>query len=96
MGKQKIHIAEDVEKVVNDPERQATISAFYRKRKAKRQRKILFNTFAYMLLALAIFSLGFVGWMYDRLAYPLSIAVLMYSAFLFGRWFENGKFARWH
>lgn len=82
---------DDVERIVNDPERQEAINAFHHKRQAKRQRKILIDACVYAAFALAFGALGIVGWMTPRIAYPVCAACGLYSAFRFGRWFENGK-----
>lgn len=84
---------EDVEKVVNDPERQEAIRALHKKQRAKKKRKMLFDALAYLALAIAIGALGNVGWMLNRLAYPLCAVSGLYSAFKLGRWFEACK--RW-
>lgn len=86
---------DDVERIVNDPERVEAINEFHRKRHAKRQRKMLIDACVYLTFSLAFGALGFVGWMFNWLAYTVCAACGIYSAFRFGRWFENGKCWGW-
>lgn len=95
MEKKKIHTTEDVEKVVNDPERQEAIRALHKKQRAKKKRKMLLDALAYLALAVVIGALGNVGWMLKRLAYSLCAVAGLYSAFKFGRWFEVCKRCGW-
>ena len=87
---------DDVERIVNDPERREAINAFYEKRQAKRQRKMLMDACVYAAIALAFGLLGCGGWMFNCIAYPVCAVFGLYSAFRFGRWFENGKCWGWH
>lgn len=86
---------DDVERIVNDPERLAAINAFHEKRYAKRQRKMLIEALVYLAFALAFGALGAIGWMIAELAFPVCALCSLYSAFRFGRWFENGKVCGW-
>ena len=86
---------DDVERIVNDQQRQEVINAFHEKRYAKRQRKMLMDACMYAAIALAFGLLGIVGWMFNWIAYPVCAACALYSAFRFGRWFENGKCWGW-
>ena len=86
---------DDVERIVNDPERQEAINAFHEKRQEKRQRKMLIVACVYASFALVFGLLGIVGWMFNWIAYPVCAACALYSAFRFGRWFENGKCRGW-
>lgn len=86
---------DDVERIVNEPERQKAINAFHEKRQAKRKRKMLFDACVYATIALTFGLLGFVGWMFGWIAYPVCSACGLFSAFRFGRWFENGKSYGW-
>ncbi len=94
MENKKIY-AEDIERIVNDPERQEAINAFHEKRYARRQRKMLIDACVYLTFAVAFGLLGIVGWMFNWLAFPVCAACGLYSAFRFGRWFENGKCWGW-
>lgn len=87
---------DDVERIVNDPERQGAINAFHKKRMAMRQRRMLTDACVYSAFALAFGILGCVGWMAPYIASPVCSIVGLYSAFRFGRWFENGKCWGWH
>ena len=86
---------DDVERIVNDPERQEVINAFHEKRCAKRQRKMLIDAVVYASIALAFGLMGCVGWMTPWIAFPVFSICGIYSAFCFGRWFENGKCLGW-
>ena len=87
---------DDVERIVNDPERQEAINAFHEKRQARRQQKMFIDACVYFVLAASLGTLGIVGWMIDWIAFPLCAACGLYSSFRFGRWFENGKCWGWH
>lgn len=84
------------ERIVNDPERQNAINAFHENRQAKRQRKMLIDACVYAAIALSFGLLGCVGWMTPYIALPVCSICGLYSAFRFGRWFENGKCWGWH
>ena len=86
---------DDVERIVNDPERQEAIHAFHQKRRSKSQRKMLIDTCVYATIALAFGLLGCVGCMKPWIALPVCLIGGIYSVFLFGRWFENGKCRGW-
>lgn len=86
---------DDVERIVNDPERQEAINAFREKRMAKRQRKMLVDACVYAAIALAFGLLGCIGWMTPYIALPVCGIGGLYSSFRFGRWFENGKCWGW-
>ena len=86
---------DDVERIVNDPERQEAINAFHEKRRAPRQRKMLIDACVYAAIALVFGLLGCVGWMTEWIAYPVMAIVGIWSAFCFGRFFENGKCWGW-
>ena len=86
---------DDVERIVNDPERVDAINEFHRKRHAKRQRKMLADACVYAVFALSFGLLGCIGWMAPCIAFPVCAVCGLYSAFRFGRWFENGKCLGW-
>ena len=87
---------DDVERLVNDPVRQEAINAFHEKRQAKRQRKMLIDAVAYAFIALGFGFLGYVGLMSPWIAIPACNIGSLYSAYRFGRWFENGKCRGWY
>lgn len=87
---------DDVERIVNDPERLAAINAFHRNRKAKRQRKMLFDAILFAAIALMFGVLGIYNLIVPWISLWAASAVGMYAAFLFGRFFENGKICGWH
>ena len=87
---------DDVERIVNDPERQAIIDDRYYKRQMHRQRKMLTTALVYAFFAAAFGALGLAEWMWVWIAYPVCAACGVWSAFNFGRWFENGKCWGWH
>ena len=86
---------DDVERIVNDPERQEAINVFHEKRQAKRQRKMLMDASVYAAITLVFGLLGCVGWMTKYIALPVCGLTGLYCAFRFGRWFENGKCWGW-
>ena len=86
---------DDVERIVNEPERQEAIAEFYHKRQAKRQRKMLIDACAYAAIALAFGLLACFSCMTPYIALPVCGIGGLYSAFRFGRWFENGKCRGW-
>lgn len=86
---------DDVERIVNDPERQVAIKAFHYKRQAKQQRKMLIDGIVFALLCFPLGVLYWMGLVSVLVAAPLQVACSLYSAFRFGRWFENGKCCGW-
>lgn len=86
---------DDVERIVNDQARKEAVNAFHEKRQAKRQRKMLIDAIVYATIAIAFGLLGCVGWMTPYIAFPVCIICCLYSAFCFGRWFENCKCLGW-
>lgn len=87
---------EDVERIVNEPDRQASIAAFRNKQMAKRQRKMLLDAISWAVLSLVFATLLCLGWMAAGIAVPVFAAFGLYSAFCFGRYFENGKCLGWY
>lgn len=94
MKKKNIY-AEDIERIVNDPERQQKIDEFHTERMAKRQRKMLLRSVAHATLAIIFAILGLLSWMTPWIAYPMLAICGLVAAFNFGRWFENGKVYGW-
>ena len=86
---------DDVERIVNEPERQKAINAFHEKRMARRQKKMLIDAVVYAAVSLAFGLLGCFGWMTPYLALPTCVISGLYSAFRFGRWLESGKCWGW-
>ena len=86
---------DDVERIVNDPERQAAISEFHNKRLAKRQRKMLIEAIVFAVICLPIGVLWKTGLMSVLVTAPLQLICSVCSAFCFGRFFENGKCYGW-
>lgn len=90
----KKRIAEDVERIVNDPNRQRKISKFYKERIEKARRKILTQSVVVVFLSFLVgimckndvFSIGF--------AIPAQLFLSHFALFLFGRWFEMSK-SKW-
>jgi hypothetical protein len=87
---------DDVERIVNDPERVEAINEFHRKRHAKRQRKMLVDALVYLTFSLAFILLGVFNFLNDWVAAAVYIVCGAYSMFCFGRFFENGKCLGWH
>lgn len=86
---------DDVERVVNESERRFYVEEFHKNRKAKRQRKMILDAISFAGVSLAFGVLGCVGWLALWIAMPICFAIGLYSAFLFGRFFENGKCMGW-
>lgn len=90
----KKRTAEDVDRIVNNPDRQRKISKFYKERREKARRKILFQSvvaaFLSFLIGLmcknGVFAIGF--------ALPVQLFLSHLALFFFGRWFEMLK-NRW-
>ena len=87
---------DDVERIVNDPERQEAIAKSHHNRKMKKQRKMLINACVYAVISLAFGLMGCVGCMTPWIALLVCSIGGMCSQFCFGRWFENGKCWGWH
>ena len=86
---------DDVERIVNEPGRQAAINAFHENRQAKRQREMLMDGVLFAFICLPLGILCWNGLMSVWVTAPLQIVCSLYSAFHFGRWFENGKCWGW-
>lgn len=86
---------DDVERIVNDPDRQSKIEEFHHERLVKKQRKMLLRSVANAILAIVFALLGIVGWLAPWIAYPMLAICGLAAAFNFGRWFENGKVYGW-
>jgi 1,4-dihydroxy-2-naphthoate octaprenyltransferase len=87
---------DDVELIVNDPERQEAIEAFHQKRKVNRQKKMFDNAVIFCVIALAFAILGALGLMVDWIVCPAFAVCVALAAFYFGRFFENGKVYGWY
>ena len=86
---------DDVERIVNDPERQEAINAFHEKRYAKRQRKMLVDAIVCASASLAFGVLGCVNLITPYIAFPVCNIGALYAAFRIGRWYENCKCWGW-
>ena len=86
---------DDVERIVNDPERLEAINAFHNKRKAKRQRKMFTDGLILAFIAVVIGLLGIYGLLAVWVSFPAFSVCGLCSAFMFGRFFENGKTCGW-
>lgn len=87
---------DDVERIVNDPERQEAINAFHEKRMARRQRKLLSDAVVYATIALAFGLCGCSHIMATWIAFPIMAACGLYATFIFGRWSEHRNNWGWH
>jgi hypothetical protein len=86
---------DDVEQIVNNPERQAAISDLHQKTRGQKKRKMFLDAVLYSILGCVIGQIGAEGLLVDWIAAPASLACLLYASFCFGRWFENGKCRGW-
>ena len=87
--KMKKRIVEDVERIVNDQARQEAINAFHKKRKEKRQNKLLTDAVVYAAISLAFGLCGCFHIMAAWVAFPVMAACGLYATFIFGRWYEH-------
>ena len=94
MENKNIH-NDDVERIVNDTERQARIFENHKKEKLEYQRKILVNAISFLIASLVCGLLSCIGLMAPVLALTAVSICGLYAAFLFGRWFENAKKWGW-
>ena len=86
---------DDVERIVNDPERIAVINERYHNRQMHKQRKFLIDAAVYVVIAVAFGLTGCFNCMTPWIAFPAFAVCGMYSAFCFGRYFENGNCWGW-
>lgn len=86
---------DDVEQIVNNPERQAAISDLHQKTRVQKKRKMFFDAVLYSMLGCAIGQIGAEGLLVNWIAIPASLVYSLYASFCFGRWFENGKCRGW-
>ena len=86
---------DDVERVVNGSERKDFVVEFHTKRQKDRQRKMIADAAVYAVFSIAFGVLGLLGWMTLWISFPLFWLCGLFSAFRFGRWFENGKCWGW-
>lgn len=85
----------DVFEMVNNYERQQAIRKKYSNRR-KRKNMIIYNwAIASGIVSLFFGLMGITGAMIVWVAFPLCMFFGMLSAFLAGRWFENGKCLGW-
>ena len=96
MESKEIFYNDDVEKIVNDPDRQKSIKDFYNKQHTKKHRKMLMDACLCAAVAMAFGLFGCVDWVTPYIALPICVIGTMYSTFQFGRWFENGKCRGWY
>lgn len=97
---------DDVERIVNDPERQECIEAkenekneainrFHNKRMRKRQERFMRNAIAFVFVAIVFAVLGFCSLLHIWISAVLFGVFAMIGVFNFGRFFENGKMVGW-
>ena len=87
---------DDVERIVNDLERQEAIEAFHQKRKVNRQKKMLDKAIVLCGIAILFQVCGLFGLIVEWISLPVFAVSMACSAFCFGRWFENGKIYGWY
>ena len=96
MENKEIIYNDDVERIVNDPERQAIIDERYEKRQHHRQKKMLNKAFLFATIFAAFIALTTLDWINCFVSFPVIVLSGIWSAFCFGRWFENGKCWGWY
>lgn len=87
---------DDVERIVNDPDRVEAINNFHRKRHHQQQRKMLIDAVVCAVVALIFGLFGCVGFLAPWVSVIVTGIVGLYSSFLFGRFVENGKCYGWY
>ena len=85
---------DDVERIVNDPERIKAINAFHEKRQAKRQNKLLTDAVVYAAISLAFGLCGGFHIMAVWIAFPVMAACGLYATFIFGSLVHEGVFPK--
>jgi hypothetical protein len=86
---------DDVERIVNDPERQKAIRRRYSEKRKRNNLKIVNWAVAFGFVSLFFSLMAVTGCMIVWVAFPLCTFFGMLSAFTAGRWFENGKCLGW-
>lgn len=87
---------DDVERIVNNNVRRHTMNAAYNNRQERRHKKMLIDACVYASFSAAFALLGCFSWLTSYTALPVCGLTGLYSAFCFGRWFENGKCQGWN
>jgi hypothetical protein len=85
----------DIFETVNNHERQAKINRKYSERIKRSNLRILNTAIASAVVSLLCGIMGVTGAMHILIAYPVFSFCGILAAFLFGRWFENGKCLGW-
>lgn len=88
-------INNDVEKIVNNKERQENIKKFHNKQKIKKRRKMIVNSCACMCFAVIFALFSFFELMVYQIGIPISFMCILCESFFVGRWYENGKCLGW-
>ena len=88
-------INNDVEKIVNNQERQENIKKFHNKQKIKKRRKMIVNSCACMVFAVIFALFSFFKLMVSQIGLPISLMCILCESFFIGRWYENGKCLGW-
>lgn len=86
---------EDVEMIVNKPERQKAIRLRHERRERKIHNKMLIFFFSYAVACVLSTTLGAVGWLAPWIAIFGSFSFSVLAIFYLGRWFEHGKCKGW-
>lgn len=86
---------DDVERIVNDPERKSAIKKRNEKRRIWKYKKMLVKAVALAGIGLIFGLFGCFGWISPFISIIICAFSGFYAAFLFGRWFENGKCNGW-
>lgn len=86
----------DVFEMVNNYDRQQAIRKKYSNQRKRKNMRICNWAIASGIVSLFFGLMGITGAMIVWVAFPLCMVLGMLSAFLAGRWFENGKCLGWH
>jgi hypothetical protein len=87
---------DDVERIVNEPNRQQIINERYYNRQMHRQQKMIFNAIIYAGIAVVFGVFGVMDWVTPWFAFPVFATCGIWSAFCVGRWFEHAKHWGWN
>lgn len=88
-------INNDVEKIVNNQERQENIKKFHNKQKIKKRRKMIVKSFVFMVFSITFALFSSFELMVLWIGLPISFMCILCEAFFIGRWYENGRCLGW-
>ena len=87
--------AEDIEAMVNNPDRKAEINACHYAQEQKKQSEMVKRGILQATLCILFGLMGVMELAVIWIAAPACIMFGLAAAFTFGRWYENGKIKGW-